>query len=220
MGGMGYSFSRTRTPGGYVIEEVTSALQKSIRRGIEDEALFWATELDLAGYGNYAWKRIRIIASEDVGPAEPLAAITVRLLYENWRDQRREHPDAQSERLFLIHAVITLCQATKSRICDHAGIVMYEGERPRREIPDYALDKHTGRGRSMHRGADHFFDEGAKLYPATLSPDPFEAEARRLRSGPKIKREKVQADDDRLAGSKAAKVATPAVTANGQLSLG
>ncbi len=30
-------------------------------------------------------------------------------------------------------------------------------------IPDYAVDKHTQRGRNMHRGLDHFISEGALL---------------------------------------------------------
>jgi replication-associated recombination protein RarA len=42
-------FAQLKTNGGYVNSEVTSAMQKSIRRGLEEEALFWATELDLAG---------------------------------------------------------------------------------------------------------------------------------------------------------------------------
>ena len=64
------TFSQTITPGGYLMGEVASAMQKEIRRGHEREALFWATELDLAGYGDYVWKRLRIIASEDVGLAD------------------------------------------------------------------------------------------------------------------------------------------------------
>lgn len=39
------------TPGGYNCGEVTSAMQKCLRRGLDEDALFWATELDLAGYG-------------------------------------------------------------------------------------------------------------------------------------------------------------------------
>jgi len=30
-------------------------------------------------------------------------------------------------------------------------------------VPDWALDKHTARGKAMGRGADFFFDESAKL---------------------------------------------------------
>ena len=73
-------FAELPTVGGYLCGEVASALQKSLRRGEERDALFWATELELSGFGKYVWKRLRIIASEDVGLAEPLAAATVRAL--------------------------------------------------------------------------------------------------------------------------------------------
>ena len=82
-------FGEMKTPGGYRNSEVTSALQKSIRRGLEEEALFWGSELDLAGYGAYAWKRLRIIASEDIGLADPGVCVQVRTLYENWVEQRK-----------------------------------------------------------------------------------------------------------------------------------
>ena len=59
------TFADLTTPGGYRIGEVTSAMQKCIRRGLADDALFWATELDLAGYGEYVFKRLRIMASAD-----------------------------------------------------------------------------------------------------------------------------------------------------------
>jgi hypothetical protein len=77
-----FRFSEQVTPGGYGVDEVTSALQKAVRRGHEDEAVFWASELDLAGFGNYVWKRLRVIASEDVGLADTNVAIAVRVLYE------------------------------------------------------------------------------------------------------------------------------------------
>jgi hypothetical protein len=46
-------FADLPTPGGYLRGEVASALQKSIRRGLEREALHWATELELAGYDEH-----------------------------------------------------------------------------------------------------------------------------------------------------------------------
>jgi hypothetical protein len=107
-------FGELRTPSAYRNDEVASALQKSIRRGEEEQALFWASELDLAGYGNYVWKRLRIIASEDVGLAEPMMAVLVRTLYENWLEQRKADKAARGEGhslaagLFLVHAVIAL----------------------------------------------------------------------------------------------------------------
>ena len=181
-------FSQLHTPGGHLCGEVASALQKSIRRGHEQEALHWASELDLAGYGGYVWKRLRIIASEDVGPADSGVAVQIRVLYENWLEQRKtdKGDDSLSAALnagiFLVHAVILLARAPKSRIVDHALMVMYEGERATVEIPDYALDKHTARGRKMGRGHDHFFDVAAQLENEARLADPYAAAGRIARS--------------------------------------
>ncbi len=185
------TFSELTTVGGHRCGEASSALQKSIRRGLERESLYWATELDMAGYGNYAWKRLRIIASEDVGLADPNVAVQVRCLYENWLELRKgfkptaRKPWAPGERLMLVHAVILLVRAPKSRMVDHAVMVMYEGEREPLEVPDYALDQHTGRGRRMGRGVDHFFEEGALLHNAAKIADPYYEEGRAARMAPK-----------------------------------
>ncbi|WP_156438902.1 hypothetical protein [Bradyrhizobium valentinum] len=55
---------------------------------------------------------------------------------------------------------------------------MLEGCAP--EIPDYALDQHTMKGKAMGRGLDHFRKEGAKLIPPPTEPDPYIEEAYRL----------------------------------------
>lgn len=168
--------------GGYKAGEVASAMQKCIRRGLADDALFWATELDFANFGEYVWKRLRIIASEDIGLSVPGLAGDVRALYENWLDQRRKKDSIHApERLFLVHAVLILARAHKSRLVDHALIVHYEGKRPPREIPDFALDKHTARGRARRRGWKHFWKEGATLSPAAPIEDPYEPHAQQIR---------------------------------------
>src|SRR6266511_4394470 len=92
-------FSQQTTPGGYLKGEVASALQKCLRRGDERGALFWATELELAGHGEYVWKRLRIIASEDVGIADSTVALTVRALYDNWRELSKQVRGAQARRV-------------------------------------------------------------------------------------------------------------------------
>lgn len=173
------SFAELPTVGGYHMGEVASALQKCLRRGEEDEALFWATELDLSGYGEYAFKRLRIIASEDVGLGEPDAASIVRSLYENFDDMKKKKDPHKPERLFLVHAVMYLARARKSRAVDNACVHFYLGSRPKREIPDVALDKHTRRGRQLGRGFDHFFTEGAQIANEnTACPDPYKDSAR------------------------------------------
>jgi hypothetical protein len=49
-------------------------------------------------------------------------------------------------------------------------------------MPDWALDKHTGRGRRMGRGTEHFFDEDAVLANEADLDDPYAAEGRAARS--------------------------------------
>ncbi len=180
------TFSQLTSVGGYNLGEVASALQKSIRRGLEQEALFWATELDISGYGEYCWKRLRIITSEDVGLAEPNLPATIQALYCAWTDQRKKKDERHGpERLFLVQAVILLARAAKSRLVDHALIVYYEAraQLPTLQMPDYALDKHTPRGRKLRRGHTHFWTEGAQIAnSASLGPDPYYETAKACRT--------------------------------------
>jgi len=138
--------------------------------------------LDLTGFGEYVWKRLKIIASEDVGLADNSAAPTISALYQHWLEQRKKKDTRHApERLFLVHAVLFLCHARKSRLVDHALIAMYEAKRPELPIPDFAKDRHTAAGRKLRRGWKHFWSEGAKLENKAQLPDPFEAIARATR---------------------------------------
>ena len=177
------TFSELSTVGCYKIAEVSSAMQKSIRRGDEDSALFWATELDLSGYGEYVFKRLRIISSEDIGLAAPGLVTDVHALHENWLAQRKKADTRHGpERLFLVHAVLLCARAPKSRLVDHALISFYEAPRQHRDIPDYALDKHTLRGKQLKRGHAHFWAEGAKIENAGAVADPYQQKAIATRS--------------------------------------
>ena len=68
------------TKNGYNLDEVVSALQKSIRRGMEEESLYWANELAVSGYGQYLWRRLGVTVSEDIGLAEPMAPVIISSL--------------------------------------------------------------------------------------------------------------------------------------------
>ena len=63
---------------GYEPHEVVSALQKAIRRGQVNAALYWAAEMEQSGYTTWLWKRLLMIASEDVGRADPTLVSTIR----------------------------------------------------------------------------------------------------------------------------------------------
>src|SRR5262245_46312010 len=100
----------------YDFYEVMSALQKAIRRGDEEGAMFWALELSKR-YDDALWRRLVIIASEDVGPADSLMALLIDTLQWQYRDVKKASTRPQ-ERIILAHAVIALCRAPKSRVAD------------------------------------------------------------------------------------------------------
>jgi replication-associated recombination protein RarA len=159
------SLYKVTTVNGHLLPEVVSALQTCIRRGLVDDALYWAVDMYLTGYDEYAWKQLRIMASEDVGPAEPNLPATIEALYHTYSDLEKKKDEAHApQRLQLVHAVILLATARQNRMVDHALIHHFENHSQlKRSIPDFALDKHTAAGKRLGRGAEHFFDEGIKL---------------------------------------------------------
>lgn len=54
-----------RTVRGYGFGEVSSAMQKPIRRADVQLAGYWAIELWSSGFGNYVWKQLLTISAED-----------------------------------------------------------------------------------------------------------------------------------------------------------
>jgi len=154
-----------QTVSGYDFSEVASAFQKSIRRGLEEDALFWGIELYKSNFYEYAWKRMKIICSEDVGLAEPNGPAIIHSLYSMFNEQKKKEDVKHApERLFFVHAILWLARAKKSRVVDHALIYHFEKHAQlKRQVLDWALDKHTVKGRMKGRGWQHFFDEGIKL---------------------------------------------------------
>jgi replication-associated recombination protein RarA len=155
------------TQKGYDLGEVASALQKSVRRGLEQEAMYWAVELFNSNFDEYCWKRLRIMSCEDVGLANPMAAVQIQSLYNMYLDLKKKKEDAQQPwRLMLTQAVLVLCRSEKSRVVDHA-LIHFWNTHPNtgKDIPEYALDKHTARGKHNGRGWKHFFEEGTLLNP-------------------------------------------------------
>ena len=116
---------------GYDLYEVMSAMQKSIRRGLEEDVLFWGTELYLSDYADHAWSRLLVISSEDVGLAS-LVGLYVKALNDLYRRNKK----SGESRLYFVHATLLLARAPKSRIVDHATIVSFEGRREKRALPD------------------------------------------------------------------------------------
>jgi len=148
----------------YDFFESASAMQKAIRRSDEQVALFFSTELYLSGYRKYVWKRLLIIASEDIGLADPNLVTKIVSLKQSCDWISEIATKGFDDIIPLVHAVLLMCRCEKSRLVDNAKIWAMK-EKHNMEVPDYALDKHTKRGKIKGRGLDHFFEEGAKLYP-------------------------------------------------------
>jgi replication-associated recombination protein RarA len=154
---------RLLTRQGHELDVAASALQKSIRRSAEDDAVYWAVEIAEGGYPAYAWRRLKVITSEDVGLGWTEGPAVIDALHRTWLDQRKERGDGH--RLALVHAVILLARAKKSRLVGNACVWAVEGDPDElhREPPDVALDRHTKTGRARGRGMAHFLDEAALL---------------------------------------------------------
>jgi replication-associated recombination protein RarA len=152
------------TKHGYDHYELLSALQKSIRRGMEYEAVHFAVELEEFN-PTMLWNRLRLIACEDVGPANPLMPVLIDVLQKNYLAEKSKLSES-SYKLYLVDAVVCLCFSQKSRISDDLLNVVYT-EREREEkfppIPEFALDKHTACGKALGKGIEDFFSEGNKL---------------------------------------------------------
>ena len=156
-------WQKVRTHNDFPADEVISALQKEIRRGNTENAVLLAYEMLQTSPQMEAklWKRLLVIAVEDIGMGNPQAPVLIHTLYKT----HQEFSEGAIDRpLFAIHAVRYLCGCEKDRSSDEMlNWVKHSGELP--EIPDYAIDMHTARGQEMGRGIQHFLKEGAKIHP-------------------------------------------------------
>jgi replication-associated recombination protein RarA len=175
---------------GYSLGEVISALQKTIRRGDERLAGYFAMELFESGFEAYAWRRLLTISAED---CHGCITQEIKALCDSaaFVKKTRKTP----ERIFLAKAAVVLAAAKKCRDADHMSCLMYDQQLPddatvagaiaearaeRVDIPDYAFDCHTVRGR--RRGltrADFFLAEHDALTPRV--PGLFDGDLERVR---------------------------------------
>ncbi|MGL6115620.1 hypothetical protein [Cetobacterium sp. SF1] len=159
-------WARVTTRNGLSGDEVISSLQKSIRRGLVEEACKFAYEMYITSpqMEEKLWRRLVAISVEDIGMGDPMAAV----LINNLRQMRKEFAYADGDRpIFFIHAIRYLCECEKDRSSDLLKNIVIKGFAmgyvP--EIPDYALDKHTTRGAQMGRDSFHFLNEASYVTP-------------------------------------------------------
>jgi replication-associated recombination protein RarA len=158
-------WTRVRTAHDLNADEVVSAFQKSIRRGLLENAMLLAYEMYSTSpeLEEHLWARLSVISAEDVGSGSFLEPVVVNALY----DMHNRVPRSAGDRfLFAAHAVRLLATSPKDRTTDELAnwamlLTNVRAQRP--EIPDVAYDMHTRRGREMGRGLAHFMKEGARV---------------------------------------------------------
>lgn len=184
---------------GFNDDEVKSALQKEIRRGEEENAMYWALELAMEGKSSFGWlrNRLKVIAYEDIGLANPFTVLQISKAVDDMDEMYQRKSDEWM--MVLSHIILLMCRSQKSRITDHFKEQMkfyWENvsiEKSDMKIPDYALDMHTTSGNKMGRyknslkGVNHFIKVGEYLeneHP--LIDDIYKDEAHKIwRSGKK-----------------------------------
>lgn len=154
-------WSRTTTINGYPVDEVRSLFQKSVRRGWLEDAILAGLELHQSGpeTEEILWRRIEIIAAEEVG----YGLVQAPAIVEALNAQRLRYVDRTERWIFAVQAIRIVVTSKKDRTAPELAMwaieVTSRGER-KLEIQDFMIDYHTRRGVAMGRGPEHWTTEG------------------------------------------------------------
>ncbi len=153
-------------------DEIISMLQKSIRRGLEHNALAAAYEMYITSpqFEDKMWRRLLSISVEDIGFGDVHAPELIYTL----NNMRKEFLYNDGDRpMFFVHAIRYLCRQKKERSSDNVKNMLIKDFAHGRgaEVPDYAYDVHTKKGREMGRGELHFLTEASRVIPQLEGED-------------------------------------------------
>lgn len=158
-------WTRVQSPHGFCADELISAFQKFIRRGLLEDAILVAREMfeTSPALEDKMWQRLLVISVEDVGAGNVMAPVVVQALHR----MRQGFPHGSGDRwVFGVQAVRYLAEQPKDRTTSEltmwAAHMLSTGERLP-EIPDYALDVHTRRGQELGRSTLHFLLESSQV---------------------------------------------------------
>ena len=163
-------YTRMTSPRGIPVDQLVSVLQKEIRRGNVDNAVLAAYEMHSTSteVAAHLWRRLRVIAVEDIGMGAPLAPVLLRELQADY------DASGATDWMQVVHAVRYLAAAPKDRTsAEHADYArtMVEAGRLVVTVPDYALCVHTRVGQEMGRGLLQWWENGALVHDESPSAD-------------------------------------------------
>ncbi|MDS0296477.1 hypothetical protein [Halogeometricum luteum] len=171
------------TDGGYNRYDVSSLLQKAVRRSDEEVAAWAAWELARSGYAWNLWDRLHLYVVEDLRAGQDVALLVER--YETLATERWD-PQSWKGRLCAIHAALACARARSSREASNADEFFRNAaaaraeargtdEDPAVDFPvsdlepdgpyDVIFDKHTAEGSRRDRGEGFFKRFGARVGP-------------------------------------------------------
>lgn len=178
-----------RTKNGYSMHEMSSMIQKAIRRCDIPHAAYAAAEL-YPGYRTLLWNRLLTVSAEDC-----YGIMTQEIMALAQADERMngKKPAEKANTVFLAKAVVLLCMARKNRDADYVACNYLWGNRkltpeeivdlidpseverlmreePMFRVPDYVYDVHTYLGKKRGKTRlDFFIDENEALEPRQMS---------------------------------------------------
>ncbi len=165
-------WAQIKTRNGLSGDEVISLLQKSIRRGLEFNALCAAYEMYITSpqFEDKMWRRLLSISVEDIGFGDIHAPELIYTL----NNVRREFLYNDGDRpMFFVHAIRYLCKQKKERSSDNVkNTIIKEFAHGRGvQMQDYAYDVHTKKGRELGRDELHFLTEASVVIPQLEGAD-------------------------------------------------
>ncbi|MDD7202577.1 MAG: hypothetical protein PUH55_12210 [Spirochaetales bacterium] len=165
-------WAKVTTRNGIPGDEIISMLQKSIRRGLEHNALAAAYEMYITSpqFEDKMWRRLLSISVEDIGFGNTDAPQLIWTLY----NMRKEFLYQDGDRpMFFVYAIRFLCRQKKERSSDNVKNMLIKDFAHGRvaEVPDYAYDMHTVKGRAMGKTEMDFLTDSSKVIPQLEGED-------------------------------------------------
>lgn len=156
-------FAGRSTIHGLPSDEVRSALHKHVRLGDAEQAILSALELARTDADHEAemWRRLQVLAAEDVGMGAPESIAIVRALHTSADDTE---PGAYDRLVFAAQAAGYLARTPKDPINGELmQLALHQETAP--DIPDVALCVHTRRGQEFGRTMYDWFATGTEIHP-------------------------------------------------------
>lgn len=164
------------------LDEVASALQKTIRRGLHEEAYYWGYLMLQYGFSGYLWRRLLVTAYEDIGISAPdVQQYVLNAYYSNKIIHKGK--DNQTDTNILASVILKMCYANKTRYqadFDYCMQTVIKDGDYQLDVPDYAVDVHTKRGRdekvrwASTEAEKMFCTEGRTLDAETYNGNPYQ----------------------------------------------